>query len=77
MHPYLFEIPLPWGASFRAPSYGFMMATGFLVCLYLLTRRARRMGLDPSALFDMATAALIGGGRRASLSRDAVRSPAP
>jgi len=61
MHPYLFEIPLPWGASFRAPSYGFMMATGFLVCLYLLTRRARRMGLDPSALFDMATAALIGG----------------
>ena len=61
MHPYLFELPLPWGKTLRPPSYGFMIAVGFLVCLWLLQRRGRRMGLDPAALFDVATAALVGG----------------
>ena len=61
MHPYLFEIPLPWGGTFRAASYGFMIACGFLTCLYLLRGRARRMGTDPLALFDAAVFALMGG----------------
>jgi phosphatidylglycerol:prolipoprotein diacylglycerol transferase len=61
MHPYLFELPLPWGATLRPASYGLMIAVGFLVSLWLLQRRGRRMGLDPEALFDMATVALLGG----------------
>lgn len=61
MHPYLFEIPLPGGGTFRLPSYGFMILIGFLVCLYLLQRRGRRMGLDPTVLFDVAVWTLLGG----------------
>jgi len=61
MHPYLFRIPLPWGRTFNAPSYGFMIMCGFLVCLWLLQRRARAAGLDPMALFDMAVLALLCG----------------
>lgn len=61
MHPYLFEIPL-WGArTFRLPSYGVMIVCGFALCLWLVQRRGRRMGLNPLALFDAATVALVGG----------------
>ncbi len=61
MHPRLLEIPLPGGRVFPVASYGFMILLGFLLCLWLLRRRGRRMGLDPTALFDVAVAALLGG----------------
>ncbi len=62
MHPYLIQWDLPGGlGTFRLPSYGTMIALGFLVCLYLLQRRARRTGLDPLALFDAVVWALMGG----------------
>jgi len=61
MHPYLFEIPLPWGGQFRVASYGLMIVCGFLLCLRVLRGRAGRMGLDPTALFDAAVFALMGG----------------
>ena len=61
MHPYLFELHMPWGGTFRAASYGFMILLGFLLCLWLLQRRGRRMGLNPTALFDSAVAGLFGG----------------
>jgi len=61
MHPYLFELKLPWGGTFRAASYGFMVLIGFLLCLWLIQRRGRRMGLDPAALFDSTVVALFGG----------------
>ncbi len=61
MHRYLFEIPLPGGGTFRLPAYGFMILVGFLVCLWLLQRRGRRMGLNPLALFDLAVWVLLGG----------------
>ena len=61
MHQYLFQLHLPWGGTFRAASYGFMILIGFLLCLWLLQRRGRRMGLDPTALFDSAVAGLFGG----------------
>ncbi|MHC4789049.1 MAG: prolipoprotein diacylglyceryl transferase [Planctomycetota bacterium] len=38
-----------------------MIVCGFLLCLHLLRRRGRKMGLDPVALFDMAVAGLLGG----------------
>ncbi len=61
MHPYLFKLHLPWGGTFRAASYGFMILLGFLLCLWLLQRRGKRMGLNPTALFDSAVAGLFGG----------------
>lgn len=61
MHPYLFEIPLPGGRAFPIRSYGLMIVIGFLLCLYLVQRRGRRMGLNPATLFDASVAALIGG----------------
>jgi len=61
MHPYLFEIPLPWGGTYRAASYGVMIVIGFLLCLWLLRRRGRRMGLNPLVLYDMAILILLCG----------------
>ncbi|MGD2175142.1 MAG: prolipoprotein diacylglyceryl transferase [Candidatus Brocadiaceae bacterium] len=61
MHPYLFKIPLPGGHRFPVASYGSMILVGFLVCLWLFQRRGRRMGLDPTALFDVAVYGLLGG----------------
>jgi len=61
VHPYLFEIPFPWGGSFRIASYGFMVMCGFLICVWLLERRGKALGLDPSALLDTALATLLGG----------------
>jgi phosphatidylglycerol:prolipoprotein diacylglycerol transferase len=61
MHPYLFQVPLPWGGTFKLPSYGFMIMIGFLLCLWLFGRRGKKMGLAPEALFDAATVALLGG----------------
>ncbi len=61
MHPYLFRVPLPGGRSFPIASYGFMILVGFLLCLYLLQRRGRRLGLNPLALFDAAVLGLLGG----------------
>ncbi|MEF8787513.1 MAG: prolipoprotein diacylglyceryl transferase [Planctomycetota bacterium] len=61
MHPHLFHIPLPWGGTATVASYGAMMMLGFLVCLYLLSRRGPAFGLSSETLFDIAIAALIGG----------------
>ncbi len=61
MRPYLFAIPLPWGRAFRVPSYGLMILLGLLLCLWLAQRRARRMGLDPLAVFDTLIIAFLGG----------------
>ena len=38
-----------------------MILCGFLLCLWLLQRRGRRMGVDPTALFDIAVMMLLGG----------------
>jgi phosphatidylglycerol:prolipoprotein diacylglycerol transferase len=61
MHPYLLRIPLPAGRAFWLPSYGTAILCGFLLCIWLSQRRARRMGLDPTAVFDVAVSGLLGG----------------
>lgn len=61
MHPYLIEIPLPWGSVFRLPSYGFMIMCGFLCALWLSSRRGRRVGIPPAVLLDVAVVSLLGG----------------
>jgi phosphatidylglycerol:prolipoprotein diacylglycerol transferase len=61
MHPYLFDVPLPGGREFHVPSYGACILVGFLFCVFLARRRARRMGINPVDIFDMAVAVLMGG----------------
>jgi len=61
LHPYLLKIPLPWGGNLTIASYGFMIMCGFLLCLYIARRRARKLGIDPNDLLDAAVAALICG----------------
>lgn len=57
MRPELFRIPLPfrWGAIDSIPvyAYGFFVMAGFLCALWIATRRARAMGIDPDLLVDL------------------------
>ena len=43
------------------PTYGTLLAIAFLAGLWVIAREARRHGLDPTVLTDMAVWALIGG----------------
>ena len=62
MLPTLFRIPVPF-TDIRIPiyCYGLMMATAFLVALYLIRRDARKVGLDPDIFGDGAFWTLIVG----------------
>lgn len=60
MWPTLLRIPLPFtDASIPIHSYGLMIATGFLLALYLVQRDARKQGIDPKIFGDMAFWTLI------------------
>jgi phosphatidylglycerol:prolipoprotein diacylglycerol transferase len=52
MHPILFEIPTPFGA-FPIRLYGLMIGIGFLLGIYLASRRARKEGIDPERILDL------------------------
>lgn len=56
MHPTLFEI-----GSFKIPSFGLMVMLGFLAGLWIAARRARRFGIDPSAVTDISFWVLVAG----------------
>lgn len=48
MHPYLFDIPLPWGDEpFHLRSFGVMVAIAFLFGAHVLQRFVARHGDDP------------------------------
>ncbi len=49
MHPILFEL-----FGLQIPSFGVMMALGFLFGLYWTTKRAQKMGENPDAFIEMA-----------------------
>jgi len=69
MHPILFELPrivigpLALG-PFPIRLYGLMIGLGFLVSVWLASRRARKEGIDPDRIMDMGVyillAAIIG-----------------
>jgi len=61
VHPYLIQIPMPWGATFRIPSYGVMLMCGFLLSLYIAQRRAKRLHIGANDVFDAAVAMLVAG----------------
>ncbi len=56
MHPELIRI-----GSFALPTYGVLLAAGFLSALALLRKRAPRFGIAPDAAADVALWLLIGG----------------
>ena len=56
MHPDLIHI-----GSFALPSYGLMMALGFLAALWLLRRRAPAFGIAPDAASDVGIWLLLSG----------------
>src|SRR5262245_56733476 len=64
MHPRLFDIPLfgLFGKT-HVPlhTYGVLLAIGFVAGLWVANRQARRAGLDPARITDMAVYVLIGG----------------
>lgn len=56
MHPILFQI-----GNFKIYSYGAMVASGFLIAVYLASREARQSGIAPQKIFDLGLYALIAG----------------
>jgi len=69
MHPILFEIPkIDLGGWTIGPipirMYGLMIGLGFLVAVWLASRRAKKEGIDPERIMDMGVylllAAIIG-----------------
>lgn len=58
----LFHIPIPLvGGSVPVHSYGLMMAVGFFVAVCAARRRARREGVDPDIIGDLAVYLLFSG----------------
>lgn len=56
MYPFLFEI-----GSFRLPTFGLMVALGFLAALWVLQRELPRRGFDQELGSTIITAGMIGG----------------
>lgn len=50
MRPVLFEIP---GLNIPIFAYGFMIMVGFLVGIFIATRRAKKAGTDPNNILDL------------------------
>ena len=64
MHPILFEIPrIEFGNWAVGPipirMYGLMIGIGFLLAMYLASRRAKKEGVDPDRILDMGVYLLL------------------
>ncbi len=64
MHPILFEIPrIVLGSWTIGPipirMYGLMIGTGFLLAIYLASRRAQKEGINPDLILDLGVYLLI------------------
>ena len=69
MHPKLFTVTIPsfaaLGHTFGGPvtlhTYGFLLAVAFLAGLFVVSSQAKKAGMDPARLTDMAVWLLIAG----------------
>jgi phosphatidylglycerol:prolipoprotein diacylglycerol transferase len=62
VHPTLFEIPIRvFGRNIGVHSYGFFIAVGFVLGVYLAMREARKVGEDPEKILDVSFWLLIAG----------------
>ena len=55
MHPILIEL-----SGFSIKTYGFLIALGFAIRLFLASREARRVGLNVQTIGDLAFYILLG-----------------
>lgn len=58
MHPELFTLP---GTSIVIPTYGFCMAVGFSLAIWLGIRRAKRVGANPEVMVSIGAIAGVAG----------------
>jgi phosphatidylglycerol:prolipoprotein diacylglycerol transferase len=56
MHPVLFKVG--W---FSVYSFGFMLAMSFLIGIYLSSRRAKRLGVEPQDILDLSVYVILAG----------------
>ena len=61
MHPILLRIPLWGGNHFDIATYGVMMMLGVLAGVFLASRIAKREGVSPVVMLDLAFWAVISG----------------
>ncbi|HOE65656.1 MAG TPA: prolipoprotein diacylglyceryl transferase [Candidatus Hydrogenedentes bacterium] len=60
MFPELFRLPLPFGqGSIPFHTYGLMLAIGFLVGVFLMQRDAKKAGINPDHIANMAFWSLL------------------
>lgn len=62
MHRILFRVPMPFGLNpLEIAAYGTMVALGAIVAIYIASVRARRLGINPSVILDLALVVIISG----------------
>lgn len=61
MHPVLFTIPLPGGGHFEIAMHGVMLALGAVFATFLALRLAKKDGLAPETVVDLAFWAVLSG----------------
>jgi len=66
MYPRLFTVPafdlFKWHLGpFTLPTYGVLLAIAFVAGLWVVNRQAKRAGLDPARITDLAVWVLLGG----------------
>ena len=62
MHRILFRIPLPFNLEpLEIASYGFMIAIGVIIAVYIGAVRAKKSGETPSSIIDLALVLVISG----------------
>jgi phosphatidylglycerol:prolipoprotein diacylglycerol transferase len=62
VHRVLFRIPMPFGLEpLEIASYGCMVALGALVGIYIASVRARRAGINPNLILDLALVIILSG----------------
>ena len=62
MHRILFRIPMPFGLKpLEIAAYGTMVALGAIAAIYIASVRARRAGVNPNVILDLALVVIISG----------------
>jgi len=62
VHRVLFRIPMPFGLNpLEIAAYGTMVAIGALVGIYIASVRAKRAGVHPNVILDLALVVIISG----------------
>ena len=61
MFPILFRLPIPGFGPITIHTYGVLLVVAFLVAITVARKQARREGVEPDRVVDMAVYAILGG----------------